>query len=146
MNHRWKALALFLVGSVAVVGFGIAALPASSSPAPPLAKYPGFGYSTEQDEKQYAAEDMARQRAIAECMESAGFPYVVRPTSVGISGVSNPVAMEALLGTYETDPNIEYAESLDESERRAYYEAWLGVPDGLSDASTPLLSLSLIHI
>lgn len=129
---------MLVVGSLAVVGIALTATRASSSPLPPLAKYPGFGYTVQQDEARYEAEDILRQKAIGVCMASAGFPYVVRPTSVSVSA-TDPGAVRELLDQYQTDPNIRYAESLGESDRRAYYEAWLGVPDGLSEASVPLL-------
>ncbi|GBE22980.1 MAG TPA: hypothetical protein ENH00_08110 [Actinobacteria bacterium] len=41
--------------------------------------------------------------------------------------------IERLKVEYSTDPNIDYAESLPEKERQAYYMALLGVPNGIAE-------------
>ncbi len=90
----------------------------------PLAVYPGFGHSMQEDEARFDRESLARERLIARCMEQQDLPYTAVP----------PIRIDEIISPGETpspliDPNVEYAESLDPDERRAYYLALYGIPD-----------------
>lgn len=66
---------------------------------------------------------MARETYITQCMEQKGYPY----TPVLPVKVDETVNIDHLLR--QKEPNIDYANSLKQSEREAYYMALNGVPD-----------------
>lgn len=89
-----------------------------------LAKYyKGFGAigkdanAFEQDEEQFAKEEIEREVFVQNCMESYGFTYTPLPSIEIDSSHSNEDIMD-LLGS--VNPNEEYHDRLSESEKSAY--------------------------
>jgi hypothetical protein len=100
-------------------------VPAQRQPAParssPLAAYPGFGHDHDADEARFRRQELARERAIARCMQRAGFEYTPMPAIV------NPTVGEAL--SAREHPNARYVASLRPVDRTRYNLALYGVPD-----------------
>ncbi|MFJ7750100.1 hypothetical protein ACIQXM_09110 [Arthrobacter sp. NPDC097144] len=113
----------------------------------------GADLSPEEQEKKYAEEDRQREELVAQCMKEEGFEYKPNVQSFSFSEGSaeewNPDSREWVSqygygmvnfpGREETDSsdateyedvNADYAETLSESERTAFYEALYGpAPD-----------------
>lgn len=90
----------------------------------PLAAYPGFGHDADGDEARYSREELARQRFVGRCMRVQGFAYTPNPARQIISATTP----EQDYATSQ-DPNVVYADGLDQQQRSAYYRALYGVAD-----------------
>lgn len=90
----------------------------------PLAQFPGFGHDHQADRARYRRQEIAREQAIARCMQEAGFPYTPTPSRLNPQFANAKAARAA-----QQDPNLQYAASLVSAERTRYYLALYGVPD-----------------
>lgn len=90
----------------------------------PLAAYPGFGHDLDGDEARYDREELARQRFVARCMRVQGFAYIPNPARQ-ITSATTPEQDYAA----SQDPNVVYADGLDQQQRSAYYRTLYGVAD-----------------
>lgn len=104
--------------------------PDQSPPASQLADYPGFGHDIDKDEEQFSAEENAREKLIATCMQASGFEYTPAPSIVvDEKAINNPKEFERLLIEASTNPNDAYVNALTPEMRKAYYVALTGLED-----------------
>ncbi len=121
-----------MAGAWIVVAFGSAAR-GQQQPAPaqsPLAQYPGFGHDHAADRARYRRQEVAREQAIAQCMQRAGFRYTPAPSEVNRRAAN---AKEAL--ATRQNPNERYVASLSPEARTRYNLALYGVPDPNDEAN-----------
>lgn len=118
------AIAIAVLGILMMTSSQILASTSLARRSFPLAEYPGFGTNPIADEARYNREELARQRLIAKCMRTQGFPYVPSPARQ-IDRATTPEQDYAS----SQSQNILYAENLDVSERESYYIALYGVAD-----------------
>lgn len=132
-----KSRKLLVCGLVAasVVGGGVltaqemarggrtSVMPAQS----PLAAFPGFGHSPDNDRRAFAAEEAKRQQLIGQCMRTAGFQYVseVSQTVSAADAARTPRRGRAA----PQSSNERYRQTLSGEERTKYNMALYGVPD-----------------
>ncbi len=89
----------------------------------PLAQYPGFGHQRASDQAALVRQTVARERAIAECMQRQGLQYTQKPPLI------NPPAGERAKARPAVDPNRRIVEALPPDQRTRYNLALFGVPD-----------------
>lgn len=87
----------------------------------PLAQYPGFGHDHQADRARSQRQELAREQAIARCMQRSGFEYTPMPSIVNPRIPSPPSTRQ--------HPNARYVASLSSADRTRYYLALYGVPD-----------------
>jgi hypothetical protein len=135
--RKGKLAALVTVALAgAVAGSSVGAL---SGPSSPFSVYVGLGHNAAVERSIYDAEESERQAAIQMCMASLGMPYVMLGAHFN---VLEPVGQSAeffgLVAPFgsteksrgetilQDDPNIMYAQSLEDPEQSKYYEALFG--------------------
>jgi hypothetical protein len=127
LTARLQFLGVELKIALAVVALATPAA-ARSQLAPahsPLAAYPGFGHDHQADEARFRRQELARERAIARCMQRSGFEYTPMPAVVVNTRI--PRATEA--PSAQLHANARYVASLSPTQRTRYNLALYGVPD-----------------
>lgn len=93
----------------------------------PLAEYPGFGHDHQAERARSERQELAREQAIARCMQRAGFEYTPMPSIVVRQGAS--MERPSPPSTRPQHPNARYVASLSASARTRYHLTLYGVPD-----------------
>ncbi len=127
LTARLQFLGVELRTALAVVALATPA-GARSQLAPahsPLAAYPGFGYDHQADEARFRRQELARERAIARCMQRSSFEYT--PMLAVVVNTRIPRAREA--PSPRLHPNARYVASRSPTQRTQYNLALYGVPD-----------------
>ena len=130
-----------LLVAITVAFLGIVAgnsVGAQSEPSSPLAEYVGLGHNPVLEREIYDAEETERQNAIQKCMQDQGMPYVPLPPDFNVLAPSGETGEYfGFVASFRSgelrdelelsdDPNIKYAESLEEKDRLLYFAALFG--------------------